>query len=561
MQRTSVTLGAAGAREGAGGMRLASVRRIPAGVVLVAALAIALASPAIHAQEGREAGVGAAPATGAASVSEAAPGVQAGTVACSSKTGERNHCPADTSAGVALMRSTGTATCLLGKTWGYDDSGVWVSDGCSGEFILGGAESAGTSEAAGKPVASKQKRQPTERIEAWGEFEPGEGFLVGRSSAGELAISAYALVRYIDQMPAEQTFTDHLGDEHPVDNREDIYPHRVMIFLKGWLASPKLVYNIFIWTVNTTDQKNIFGSMGYQFSRKFSLYGGINGLPGTRSLQGSHPYWLGHDRVMADEFFRPYFTNGVWAQGEMMSGLWYNAMVGNNLSTLGVKATQLDRRFAYGASVWWMPTTKEFGPRGAYGDWEKHENIATRFGFSTVYSPEQSFADSTSGVPGNTSIRLADSLNVFDTGSLAPGVTVRNVNYRLLSIDAGMKYRGFFLQTEFYTRWLNGFRADGPLPVGEIVDKGFYVQAAFYPLPKKLELYAATSQIYGDSGAGFGNSSEVLAGLNFYPFNTRNHRLNLQIMDVNHSPVSSTFGYYTGGQNGTTVSTAFSVFF
>ncbi|AMY11096.1 hypothetical protein LuPra_04341 [Luteitalea pratensis] len=42
---------------------------------------------------------------------------------------------------------------------------------------------------------------------------------------------------------------------------------------------------------------------------------------------------------------------------------------------------------------------------------------------------------------------------------------------------------------------------------------------------------------------------------------TRKHRFNLQIMDVDRSPVSSTFGYYVGGQNGTTISAAFSVFF
>jgi hypothetical protein len=30
---------------------------------------------------------------------------------------------------------------------------------------------------------------------------------------------------------------------------------------------------------------------------------------------------------------------------------------------------------------------------------------------------------------------------------------------------------------------------------------------------------------------------------------------------VNDSPVSSTFGYYTGGQDGTTLSVAFSIFF
>ena len=98
-------------------------------------------------------------------------------------------------------------------------------------------------------------------------------------------------------------------------------------------------------------------------------------------------------------------------------------------------------------------------------------------------------------------------------------------------------------------------------PVDEIVDHGFYIQTAFYPIPKKFELYVATSQIYGDKDAGFSDSSEYLIGMNYYPWNTRNHRLNAQIIDINRSPVSSTFGYYTGGQDGTTVSVAFSIFF
>jgi hypothetical protein len=31
---------------------------------------------------------------------------------------------------------------------------------------------------------------------------------------------------------------------------------------------------------------------------------------------------LGNDRVMADEFFRPYFGSGVYANGEILPGLW-----------------------------------------------------------------------------------------------------------------------------------------------------------------------------------------------------------------------------------------------
>jgi hypothetical protein len=190
-----------------------------------------------------------------------------------------------------------------------------------------------------------------------------------------------------------------------------------------------------------------------------------------------------------------------------------------------------------------------------------HDKLATRFGISTAESREDRYTDAVTGGTGNTTLRLADSLNVFDTGSLAPGVTVQQVDYRVLSFDAGVKYRGIFVQTEIYTRWLDGFVADGPLPVSSIVDKGFYIQAAFFPVPKKLEVYGVTSQIFGDKDAGFDNSSEYMVGMNFYPANTRNHRFNLQVIDVNGSPVSSTFGYYVGGQTGTTVSAAFSVFF
>ncbi len=480
------------------------------------------------------------------------------TLICVSKAGERQVCPGDTSSGVVLVKATGAAACLLGKTWGYDEKGVWVTDGCSGEFVLGPTAVAVETQPT-VPAASAVK--PAERIEEWGDFAPGNGFLVGRGSAGELSISGYALLRYINQMPGTQTYTDHLGNERNTDGRNDFYPHRVMVFLKGWLADPKLVYSITLWTVLATDQNAIFGNIGYQFHRRFSLYGGLNGNPGTRSLQGSHPYWLGHDRVMADEFFRPFFGSGVWAQGTLTEGFWYNVVTTNNNSSLGVKTSQLDRTFSSGASVWWMPTTKEFGPRGGYGDWEWHEELATRFGVSSTFSPEQRFTNATTYASENTTIRLADSVNVFDTGALADGVTVDRLEYRLLSIDAGMKYKGIFLQTEIYNRWLDDFQADGVLPVSDIHDSGFMVQAAFFPVKQTIELYTATSQIFGDEDAGFGDSSEYLIGGTYYPFGTRNHRLNVQWINVNRSPVSSAFGYYTGGQDGRTLAAAFSVFF
>jgi hypothetical protein len=441
-------------------------------------------------------------------------------------------------------------------------------------WLVGVALLAAASTALAQPASTsdqekekqKEKDKENERdkdkpLPSWGALQPGQGFLVGRTDLGELYISAYGLVRYLNQLPAEQTWVDHLGRSHVFDGRHDIWAHRVMIFLKGWIGVPKLRYQLTAWTVNTTDQDALFATLGYQFHRVFSLYGGLNALPGSRTLFGSHPYWLGHDRVMADEFFRPYFTHGGWASGEVLPGLWYQAMVGNNLSALGITATQLTRHFAYAGSIWWMPTTQEFGPNGSFDDWEYHEEVATRFGASGVWSREDRFTELVSKAPENTTIRLADSLNLFEIGSLAPDVIVQQARYRLLSADAGLKYRGVFLQGHYFHRWLDDFVTDGPIPVRSIVDKGFYVQAAFYPVEHVLEVYGATSWVFGDKSAGFDTQHEWLGGANWFFTPTRDVRLNAQLIRVNRSPVSSSFGYYLGGQKGMIASLAASILF
>jgi predicted porin len=56
------------------------------------------------------------------------------TVTCSAVAGAREVCPANTAAGVALV--SGLPACVLGRTWGYDGNGIWVSDGCQATFVL-----------------------------------------------------------------------------------------------------------------------------------------------------------------------------------------------------------------------------------------------------------------------------------------------------------------------------------------------------------------------------------------------------------------------------------------
>jgi hypothetical protein len=379
----------------------------------------------------------------------------------------------------------------------------------------------------------------------FGEFNPGRGFTVGRGEYGELNLSGYMAARYLNQLPGVQSAKDHLGRPINVAPRQDFQFHRVMLFSQGWLFSQKFQYSTFLWTVQDTNQVAVGGALYYSFGKHLNLGMGWNAYPGTMSLQGSHPYWESYDRVMADEFFRPYFSQGLFAQGILFPKLQYRWMVGNNNSNLDVAAVKLDRDLSGAGALTWLPTTDEFGPRGAFGDYEWHERVATRFNFAYTYSPEDR-QSAIGTAPGNTTLRLADSLNIFDTGALANGVTIEQTHYQLLSASAGMKYHGLWIQGEGYYRKLDNFAADGKLPVGVVRDTGFYVQMAKMIVPKRFELYGTTSYIFSN----YGRPKEFIVGGNYYPWNTRNIRLNTQLINVGHSPVSSTFGFYIGQLTG-----------
>ena len=76
-----------------------------------------------------------------------------------------------------------------------------------------------------------------------------------------------------------------------------------------------------------------------------------------------------------------------------------------------------------------------------------------------------------------------------------------------------------------------------------------------------VEVYASTSYVFGDRDAGYSTSDERIVGVNFFPVDTRNVRVNAQLIDIDGSPVNSVFGYYVGGQRGQTFSMDFSVLF
>lgn len=57
-------------------------------------------------------------------------------VQCDSNDMRRHYCSADTSGGVQLVRQRSDASCVQGRTWGYNRSGIWVDRGCRAEFAV-----------------------------------------------------------------------------------------------------------------------------------------------------------------------------------------------------------------------------------------------------------------------------------------------------------------------------------------------------------------------------------------------------------------------------------------
>ena len=467
------------------------------------------------------------------------------TVTCASKEGGRQHCPADTSAGVVLVRDTGTAACLLGRSWGYDDEGIWVTDGCGGEFAVGArapaAVPAPAAEPAPPPVAEKSP-----------EYIPMRGFRLYEGEKGEIYMRLYTYARYLNQEGLDPTYENFFGDTLTVKQREDIQLLKFFLPFSGWFMTPKFRYYLYVWSANTAqgDPAQVVGAgnISYVFSPAITAGFGITSLPSTRSTEGQFPYWLGvDDRLTSDEFFRGSYTSGIWVKGELLAGLNYMAMLANNLSTLGVSASQLDNGLnTTSVMINWLPTTKEFGPLGAFGDFEGHTRLATRVGGHWTRSIEDEQAQPGAENIENTQVRLTDGSVIFTDDLFGPGIDIDRVTYEMTSIDAAFKYRGFAVEAEYYWRNLSDFSGTNTSGIAAIDDHGYQIQTSAMVMPQLLQVYLSGAEIKGR----FGDSRELRAGLNWHFRKTRGLRLNAEWLSLDDCPVGYTAVPYPVGGNG-----------
>jgi hypothetical protein len=171
-----------------------------------------------------------------------------------------------------------------------------------------------------------------------------------------------------------------------------------------------------------------------------------------------------------------------------------------------------------------------------FGDFDWHEKLATRIGIHFTHSLEDKQSQPGTDAIENSQIRLSDGSVIFTPNLFGPGINVNTVDYKMTSIDAGVKYRGLSLEGEIYTRWLGDYTGTNVGGIPDLTDTGYQLQASAMAVKDLLQVYATGSQVFGD----YGKPSEFRAGANWYFMKQRGLRMNGEYIHVNHSPVGYT---------------------
>ena len=132
-----------------------------------------------------------------------------------------------------LVRSRGEAACLLGRTWGYDQASVWVSDGCSADFATGAVAERGADQAEGRSS-----------------YVPNVGFLLVDGEKGQIYFRLFSYARYLNQRNLDATYVDAFGNTKTVQRRQDVQLQKFFAPFSGWFLTPKMRYYLYVWSSN-----------------------------------------------------------------------------------------------------------------------------------------------------------------------------------------------------------------------------------------------------------------------------------------------------------------------
>ncbi len=372
-----------------------------------------------------------------------------------------------------------------------------------------------------------------------------------RQTPFELRVNGWIQFRHHGFARDVPTWTDNAGVIRDVRNRNAFDIERARLSFKGFALDDRLTY--FYQLDGDSDGRHTVDFFDYwwawQCNDNFRLQ------LGKRKVAASRHWLLGArrtrfaDRPMATDFFRPDRTIGLWGLGRLGERGRYEIMVGNGYRTANLPNAETDDQFTYAV-------TQYFDPFGDFGgqvvDYDFSDTPLFRIGHSFVFSPTSS--DQLANPLRETDfLRLSDGTRLNQVGALAPGVTVWDLDIYFYSVDMALKWRGWSVNSEVYFRWLKEIRADGPLPVDDLSQTGFYIEGGTFIVPRILDVNFRYSEVDGL----FGRATEYAFGLNCYPLNRHTLKLTFDVTILDGSPLNNTASDILVGDDGVLFRTQF----
>ncbi|NND95744.1 MAG: porin [Pirellulaceae bacterium] len=342
----------------------------------------------------------------------------------------------------------------------------------------------------------------------------------------------------------DESWTDNAGVTRPVRSRNAFDLERARLVFSGFAIDPRLTY--FLQLDGDTDGSHAVDFFdfwwGWKFSDRFRVQVGRRKVTGSRQWLLTARRTRFTERPMANDFFRPDRTVGIFGFGSFGDTGKYQLTFGNTHRT-NTPESRSDNRLMFAA-------TSFFDPLGAYGnsivDEEVTDQTRVRLGHSVVYSQQRGRR---LGVPFDEAnfVRLSDGTRLTQIGALSPGVTVSEFDLYSYGVDAAIKWNGWSMNAEYFARWIEQIEGDGPVPTTDLFQHGHYVEGGYFLVPKRFDVNGRYSQVGGE----FGTRSEYAIGCNWYPLAKQAIKLSFDVTTLDGSPLQNTASNILAGDDGT----------
>ena len=412
-------------------------------------------------------------------------------------------------------------------------------------------------------VAARLANIPRPRYIPATDIAPPQGLILHHATPASggmpfaLAMNGFMQLRWLEFARSAETWTLSTGDVRPVRNINTFNINRVLLSFSGHVVDERIVYRAALFGTSDMGVRSAFvplGTLGWKFSEAATLAAGVTIVPASREWVDAQPWTQGVDRSMANTFFRPGYSPGVFSVGTLLDGeLNYQAGVWNAIDGGQAGVLRDGTSMAWAGNTWWEP----LGPFGlGYSDMECRDEPVIRVGGSGTYARTQAIIFAGLN-PEDTIVRLSDGTPIALPDALGPGSRLQQYAFQLATVDAGWKYAGWAVNFEYYFRLLDDFVGTGTFARSSVYDHGGLGYVSWCFVPRTYEIYARSSVVTGPYGTG----QEYGGGFNWYVRRSRQARFTLEALSMNRNPAQNILYPYRAGATGTAIQTQFQVVF